>query len=511
MRMRPLDVAQAIAAAVVAARLSRGRRRLSPLAAPPPTTDRRTACPRPDAENRSSAREPGTVGRRDPVSPPTRAGAAAREESWPGGVSVVVPARDEEHRIGPCLRAALADHAVGEVIVVDDGSRDGTSRVAAGLGAKVVDGAPLPAGWVGKQWALRQGVAAASGEVVVTLDADTRPAPGLFAALVAALDGRDLVSAGPRFVCDGPVEQALHGAFLATLVYRFGPIGPAVPPPPHRVIANGQCLAFRRSRMLEADGFARVRDRMTDDVALARYLAGRGWSVALLDAGGLLEVDMHESAAELWREWGRSLPLHDVTAPGRQVADLAVLWLAGALPVLRLAVGRPSRLDLGLLAMRWLLTAALRGSYATAGPGLWLSPLLDPAAAIRLTWATVRPVRSWRGRRYPREAALTRRRGRDRGGEVAPPRGRGCDHEGEVAPSRGRGRDRGGEVAPSRGRGCDHEGETAPSRGRGRDHEGETPPTRDRDLDPEAALTRPRPGGDAGGAPPARPGRSAAR
>jgi len=362
MRIRPLDLAQAAAAAVVATRLARGRRRLPPLAVP----DRPA-----------------------------------------GGVSVVIPARDEEHRIGPCLRAVLADPDVAEVVVVDDGSRDGTARLAAAMGARVVRGAPLPDGWVGKQWALRQGVAAARGGIVVTLDADTRPRPGLFAALAAALrDGRDLVSAGPRFVCDGPVEQALHGAFLATLVYRFGPIGPAVPPPPHRTVVNGQCLAFRRGRMLADDGFARVRDRLTDDVALARCLAARGWRVAFLDAGGLLEVDMHDSAAELWREWGRSLPLHDVTPPVRQAADLAVLWLAAALPVLRLAAGRPTRLDAALLAGRCLLSAALRGSYARPGAGLWLSALLDPAAAVRLTTATLRPVRTWRGRGYP--PALTR-------------------------------------------------------------------------------------------------------
>lgn len=390
MRIRLLDVAQAVAAAVVVSRLARGRRRLPPLGEPPV---RPAAGPGAERGSGGNGSEPAEVGH-----------VRARH---PGGLSVVVPARDEEHRIGPCLRAVLADADVDELIVVDDGSRDGTARLARSMGAKVVAGEPPPDGWVGKQWALRQGVAAARGEVVVTLDADTRPAPGLFAALRAALDGRDLVSAGPRFVCDGALEQALHGAFLATLVYRFGPIGPAVPPPPHRVIANGQCLAFRRGRMLAADGFARVRDRMTDDVALARHLAACGWSVAFLDSGGLLEVDMHASAGELWREWGRSLPLADVTGPGRQAADLAVLWLAGALPVLRLAAGRPSWLDAGLLATRWLLAGALRGGYTAPGPGLWLSPLLDPAAALRLTHATLRPVRSWRGRDYPR--VLTRR------------------------------------------------------------------------------------------------------
>lgn len=365
-RFAPLALAQGVAAAVVLARLSRGRRRRPPL-------------------------EP--------------------REGAPGSVSVVVPARDEEHRIGPCLRALRADPAVAEVIVVDDGSRDRTAGVAAGLGARVLPGAPLPEGWVGKQWALRQGVEAARRETVVTLDADARPRPGLVGALAALLDDHDLVTVGPRFVCDGVAEQALHASFLATLVYRFGPVGPVSPPPPHRVLANGQCMAFRRTAMRTADGFARVRGHLTDDVALARTLARDRWRVAFLDAGGLLEVDMHASAAEVWREWGRSLPLADVTGPAGRAADLAVVWLTAALPVARLALGRPTRLDLGLLAVRGLLTVALRSGYARPGPGLALSPLLDVATAVRLTQATVRPVRTWRGRAYPRgraSPALTR-------------------------------------------------------------------------------------------------------
>jgi len=353
---RLVTAAQAGAAAVVWTRLARGRDRLPALA---PTAR--------------------------PVKP----------------VSVVVPARDEEARLGPCLRAVLADPAVGEVIVVDDESRDGTARLAAGLGARVVRGAPLPPGWVGKQWALRQGAEAAAHEVVVALDADARPRPGLVSALAAALDEYDLVTAAPRFVCDGAAEQALHAAFLATLVYRFGPVGPRVRPPPHRVLANGQCAAFRRDRMAEAGGFERVREHMTDDVALARTLAADGWKVGFLDAGGLLEVDMHASAGEVWREWGRSLPLRDVTGTGPLAADLAVVWLTCALPAVRLTLGRATRLDLALLGTRLLLAGALRGSYTRPGPGVWLSPLLDPAAAVRLTWTALRPVRTWRGRVYP--------------------------------------------------------------------------------------------------------------
>lgn len=358
--MKALTLVQAVAAGVVAARLARGRGRPAPLV-------------------------PGRSG------PPPRP------------VSVVVPARDEAARIGGCLRPLLTDPGVAEVIVVDDESRDGTARLAAGLGAGVVHGAPLPDGWVGKQWALHQGVRAAAGPIVVLLDADTRPKPGLCAELAALLDTFDLVSAGPRFVCGGVAEQALHASFLAGLVYRFGPLGP-VAASPDRLLLNGQCLAFRKAPMVRADGFARVRGRLTDDVALGRLLARDGWRVAFRDAGDLLEVDMHESAAEVWREWGRSISLRDVTAAGGLAADLAVVWLTLALPVLRLAAGRPTPLDLGLLVQRLLLVTALRGSYARPGVGLVLSPLLDVTTAMRLTWSVLRPARTWRGRTYGRAA-----------------------------------------------------------------------------------------------------------
>jgi dolichol-phosphate mannosyltransferase len=331
--------------------------------------------------------------------PPLRAGVLPTGTT----VSAVIPARDEAARIGPCVVAARADPGVSEVIVVDDESTDGTAAVAARAGARVIPGRSLPPGWVGKQWALQQGLEVASGEYVLTLDADARPRPGLAAALVTAATQApfDLVSAGPRFVCDSAAEQGLHAAMLATLVYRFGPIGPARPPRPGRVVVNGQCLLARRAGLAAAGGFAPVRGYLTDDIALARDLARRGWRIGFLDGRDLLEVDMHASVAEVWREWGRSLPMTDVTSPATQAADLAVLALTTVLPLARLVAGRPTALDLGLLALRVALLGPLRHSYASPGPGLYCSPLADVAALIRMTGGTIRPVRSWRGRRYP--------------------------------------------------------------------------------------------------------------
>jgi dolichol-phosphate mannosyltransferase len=317
-----------------------------------------------------------------------------------GHVSVVIPARDEERRLGPCLAGLAGEAGLREVIVVDDGSRDATAAVARAHGARVLPAGPPPAGWVGKPWALQRGLEAATGEIVVSLDADTRPCRGLIGALVAALEEADLVSAGARFTCDTPGEQWLHPALLATLVYRLGPPDAVPGPPAARMIISGQCTAVRRAGLLAAGGYRAAARHLTDDIALARALAGAGWRVAFHDSGGLLSVDMHDSGRETWREWGRSIALVDVTPSAVLLADLATCWLTLGIPPLRLALGRATRLDRGLIALRLLMAAALSGSYTRRAPASWLAPLADPLACLRLTLSVVRPARSWRGREY---------------------------------------------------------------------------------------------------------------
>ena len=354
--------------------------------------------------------------RRPPVEPST-------VQPIGDSISVIVATLNEARRIGPCLAGlARQGSAVREILVVDSGSTDGTTELVRDAAAhdprfRLLRDDPLPAGWVGKVWALEHGLRHASGDWVLGIDADTEPRAGLAAGAVrAAIAGNlDVASFSPRFRIESAAERWLQPALLVTLVYRFGAAGTDVDA--ERVMANGQCFLARRQVLLAEGGYRHARGSFCDDVTLARHLARAGRRVGFLDGSRLYDVRAYTSAGEAWREWGRSLDLKDASNPVRQWTDvlflllvqgvplpmllvLGALWLSGA------PIGEAGRLAALLsgasLAVRIMLQFALAPSYATRGAPFWLSPLADPLAALRIVLSTLRRPRAWRGRQYPR-------------------------------------------------------------------------------------------------------------
>lgn len=335
-------------------------------------------------------------------------------------VTVLVPTLDEGRRIGPCLAGLHEQGApLTEVIIIDSGSTDDTRAQVEAMRAvddrfRVIDDRPLPAGWIGKVWALERGRSVATGEWLLGIDADTEPRPGLVAGVIAAAraHGFDIVSFSPRFAGMTSAERWLQPAILTTLVYRTGAAG-GRRVPPARVLANGQCFLARASVLASGDGYAPARASFSDDVTLARHYAALGARVGFLDGSRLYLVRSYVSLAQMWREWGRSIDLRDSTSRVRQLVDLAVLVLAQALPIPLLVAlaggliaGTPNETDTlvginaALVLIRVLLLGALAGSYERTGLTFWLSPLADPLAVFRVLLSTVRRPRAWRGRQY---------------------------------------------------------------------------------------------------------------
>jgi hopene-associated glycosyltransferase HpnB len=207
-------------------------------------------------------------------------------------VAIVIPARDEADGIGASIGSLLRQDYAGEwiIVLVDDGSSDGTaaiaSKAAAALGAErrlnVVAGAALPAGWTGKLWAVKQGIDAAlriapATEYLLLSDADIVYAPDTLTALVerARAGGLVLTSLMVKLRCQSLAERALIPAFIFffEMLYPFAWINR---PRAATAGAAGGCMLVRADALGQAGGIEAIRNALIDDCALARVLKARG-------------------------------------------------------------------------------------------------------------------------------------------------------------------------------------------------------------------------------------------
>jgi hopene-associated glycosyltransferase HpnB len=263
---------------------------------------------------------------------------------------VVVPARNEAQMLTRSLPPLLDQGR--PVIVVDDRSDDGTADVAPAVGAAVVRGGPLPPGWVGKVWALEQGVrVAGSPDYLLFTDADIRYAPGTISRLVAEseADGLALNSRLARLHCRSGWERLLIPPF----VFFFGVLYPMRRPQ----AAAGGCMLVRRDALEGAGGLESIRGEVIDDVNLAQKIAAAGGSLRLaLSRGDLESLREHESLSSLWRMVARTAFAQLGASYTLLAATTATLALAFAAPPALLAFP-PWGTALGAFA--WLLQAAL--------------------------------------------------------------------------------------------------------------------------------------------------------
>src|SRR5204862_6903746 len=168
-------------------------------------------------------------------------------------------------------------------------------------------GAPLPPGWLGKPHACHQLAQLATGEVLVFVDADVVLSPDAVAAAVGLLAGFDLVSPYPRLVArtwsERLIQPLLPWSWLTFLPLRLMERSRR----PSLAAAGGQFLVVDRAAYHRAGGHTAVRDRVLEDVELARAVKRAGGRIALADGSRLASCRMYRSWPELRDGYAKSL------------------------------------------------------------------------------------------------------------------------------------------------------------------------------------------------------------
>jgi len=206
-------------------------------------------------------------------------------------VSVLVPARNEEGTIERCITSLLAqDYPDFDVLVLDDGSTDSTGGILRRLAVtdgrlRVLEGRPLPAGWIGKHWACQQLLEHADGEYVLYVDADTcHHRSAVRNGVAAMLAGNlDLLSAIPREVV-GTFGELLTVPMPVWSFFALLPMWLAFhTKTPLLASAIGQYMMFRTASLTQIGGFERIHSNAVDDLSLARLIKASGMRWRLAD------------------------------------------------------------------------------------------------------------------------------------------------------------------------------------------------------------------------------------
>jgi len=330
-------------------------------------------------------------------------------------ISVLIPARNEEPRIRPCLGTLADSHYPDlEILVLDDHSSDGTAdlvlhRSKGDARIRLLRGKDLPPNWTGKAWACHQLAQAAQGDYLVFVDADTRFSDITLrhAVTLAIQNQADLLSLWPYLEAKSWSEHLVipfvHLFLLLFLPHWMGG--------PYSFLgaANGQFLLFRREVYEKIGGHRAVAGHLVEDIALARLVRASGFRVLNRDgtnpghAIAFIRCRMYDNFRDLWQGFTKNLyPAFDGHWPAFVFFQLfqAVVFLGPFLllpffpqdPILWIEIAV-------LLSLRLAMAHRFRQSWR----GALLHPLgqgLVLAIAVNSCLQTLRRRLPWRGRFY---------------------------------------------------------------------------------------------------------------
>jgi len=308
-------------------------------------------------------------------------------------VSIVIPARNEEHNLPKLLRSLAAQSVkIHEIIVVDDGSTDRTAELARQLGAKVVASQPLPDGWRGKTWACHQGAQAATGELLLFVDADAWFEPegltwvlaGFVVQPSGCVVGQNRLKPALQTGCHTPLIGAYSvGPYHAvrkpcedlSLFFNFNMTVGTVPDG-----LFGQMLLVDRESYRRVGGHEAVKGRTLENFFLAQQFRAAGIPTRSATGRGVFAFRMYPNGLrELVEGWTKGFASGAGQTP-RGVLFLVVAWMIG---LMLAPIGWGVTGDGLAWAATYLLCVAQVGWFSRQiGAFRWFTALLYPVPLV---------------------------------------------------------------------------------------------------------------------------------
>ncbi|MBC7564967.1 glycosyltransferase [Candidatus Saccharibacteria bacterium] len=320
-------------------------------------------------------------------------------------VTVCIPARNEDHAMSDALeRVTATTYPKLEVIVLDDRSADNTSaliKAFAHEGVRFVEGKKVPEGWLGKNHALQELLAQASGTYILFMDVDTRLTPDSIEQLVAYAmqEQAKMVSVLPR-----REDSPRASVFFSTLRYFWEIMFHRKSSP---ATASNAWLIHRQTLLERLGGFESIKDAVQPESRISSQLMASGEYRFLIGT----EV-MGISFEKKWRSQLSTsvrllFPLLQLKTPNSIIAALDLLVLSTPLWILLsgFIVGwNANHLIAGVFI---LLFAGLYGAYLQKvwnrgwiiGGLLWSVITLQEAVLIIVSSIRYRQkLVTWKGR-----------------------------------------------------------------------------------------------------------------
>ena len=329
--------------------------------------------------------------------------AAVWESASVEGLSIIIPARNEEENL-PTLLRSLAAQSVhpGEIIVVDDASTDRTAEVARELGARVFRSLPLPEGWRGKTWACHQGAQAAAGQKLLFLDADTWFEPdGLSRVLAEFQAGGGALSVAPYHAVRDFHEQfsAFFNLVMLAGTGAFTVFGDRYP---QRGLL-GQFLLIDRAAYQRAGGHEAVKGRILENFWFSKQLRTANVPIHCRSGRGVFSFRMY---SEGWRQLVEGWTKGFASGAGQTplpILLLTIVWLGGLFfaPIGVVTTGAP----LLWLAVYGLCAVQVAWLLRRAGTFHWSAAIFYPVLVLFFFAVFTRSVFrsgktvSWKGRK----------------------------------------------------------------------------------------------------------------